>query len=304
MTLNSTTTGRILRTGWVSFFRNGWVSFASIMVTVLALVMIGSVFFLNVLLTNTLTDVEKKVDFTVRFRTDAAQADIDNVIATIKGLPEVKEAKTVTPEEELANFRERHQNNALISNSLDEVGTNPFGTSLLISVKEPTQYVHISRFLEQGNFGAVETWSSRDNALVVERLGQIIAITRQGGIAISLLLIGIAMLIVFNTIRLVIFTAREEIGVMQLVGASRQYIRYPFLVIGALYGLVASLLTMLMFIPVLYAIGPKTEVFFGNINIFTYFVSNFVWILLMFVVVGVALSVASSFIATRRYLKV
>jgi len=304
MTLNSTTTSRILRTGWVSFFRNGWVSFASIMVTVLALVMIGSVFFLNVLLTNTLADVEKKVDFTVRFRTDAAQTDIDSVITTIKGLPEVKEARVVTPEEELANFRERHQNNALISNSLDEVGTNPFGTSLLISAKEPTQYAQIGRFLEQGNFKAVETWSSQNNALVVERLGQIIAITRQGGVAVSLLLIGIAMLIVFNTIRLVIFTAREEIGVMQLVGASRQYIRYPFLVIGALYGLVASLLTMLMFIPVLYAIGPKTEVFFGNINIFSYFVSNFVWILLMFVVVGVALSVASSFIATRRYLKV
>lgn len=304
MNMDSRSVSRILRSGWVSFFRNGWVSFASIMVTVLALVMIGSVFFLNVLLTGTLKDVEKKVDFTVRFRIDAEQTEIASVIDTIKNLPEVKEAREVTPEEELAQFRDRHQNNALISNSLDEVGTNPFGTSLLISAKEPTQYITISRFLEQGNFSAVETWSSRDNALVIERLGQIIALTRQGGAAVSIVLIGIAMLIVFNTIRLVIFTAREEIGVMKLVGASRQYIRYPFMVIGALYGFVASLLTMLLFIPVLYAVGPKTEIFFGNINIFTYFVDNFVWILLMFVGVGVSISVVSSFIATRRYLKV
>lgn len=304
MSIDATTFNRILRSGWVSFFRNGWVSVASIMVTVLALVMIGSVFFLNVLLTTTLKEVEQKVDFTVRFRVDAEPSAVSSVIDTMKNLPEVKEAREVTPEEELANFRERHQNNALISSSLDEVGRNPFGTTLLISANEPTQYVQISRFLEQNNFDAVETWSSRDNALVVQRLGEIISLTRKGGAALSILLIGIAMLIVFNTIRLTIFTAREEIGVMKLVGASRQYIRYPFLVIGALYGFVASLLTMLMFIPVLYAIGPKTEVFFGNINIFTYFVSNFVWILLMFVSVGVVISVASSFIATRRYLKV
>ena len=304
MSMDATTTARILRSGWVSFFRNGWVSFASIMVTVLALVMIGSVFFVNVLLTKTLADVEQKVDFTVQFRVDAEQTEIARVVDTLKGLPEVKEAREVTPEEELARFRERHQNNALISNSLDEVEENPFGAALLISAKDPTQYAAISRFLEQGNFDAVEKWSSSDNALVIERLGLIISVTRQGGAAVSLVLVGIAMLIVFNTIRLVIFTAREEIGVMKLVGASRQYIRYPFLVIGALYGVVASMLTMLIFIPVLYAVGPKTEVFFGNINIFTYFVEQFVLILLMFVGLGVGLSVASSFIATRRYLKV
>jgi len=304
MTMNSTTTSRILRSGWISFFRNGWVSVASIMVTVLALVIIGNIFFLNVLLTRTLADVESKVDFTVSFLVDTEQVEIDRIAATIKNLPEVKEVREVTPEEALARFKEKNKNNATISGSLNEVDKNPFGASLLISTKNPTQYAAISRFLEQGDFKVVEKWTSKDNALVVERLGLIIAVTRQGGAAVSLVLVGIAMLIVFNTIRLAIFTSREEIAVMQLVGASKQYIRYPFLVIGALYGLVASMITMLIFIPVLYAIGPKTEVFFGNINIFTYFVDHFVWILLMFVGTGVALSVASSFIATRRYLKV
>jgi cell division transport system permease protein len=111
-------------------------------------------------------------------------------------------------------------------------------------------------------------------------------------------------MIVFNTIRLAIYIAREEIAVMRLVGASNAYIRGPFVFEGMMYGFVSGIITLLLFYPITLWLGPKTEAFFGNINIFTYYAANFPQVFGTILGAGILLGAISSFLAVRKYLRV
>ncbi|MFC1595277.1 cell division protein FtsX [Patescibacteria group bacterium] len=295
---------RVIKAGFVNFWRNFWVSFATILIMVLALFMIGSIVFSRSLLFSVLEEIESKVDISVYFVLDAEESDIKNIQESIFLLSEVESVEYISKANALAIFEERHRENALLTSSLEELGANPFGASLNIRAHDPSQYETVALFLEQGNFPSIEKVNYRKNKIVIDRLANIINASRDAGVGISLVLSFIAMLVVFNTIRLAIFSSREEIQIEELVGASSWYIRMPFLVEGFLHGLIASIVTMLIFWPLTLWLGPKAQFFFGGFNLYTYYVSNLLQFFFILASVGVVLGALSSFIATRRYLKV
>jgi cell division transport system permease protein len=114
----------------------------------------------------------------------------------------------------------------------------------------------------------------------------------------------ISVLIAFNTIRLTIYIARDEISVMRLVGASTTYIRGPFVVVGIIYGVTAGILTLLLLLPMTYWLAGATEGFFVGFNIFSYYLRHFLEIALIITVSGICIGAFSSFLAVRKYLEV
>src|SRR3989344_1229161 len=96
----------------------------------------------------------------------------------------------------------------------------------------------------------------------------------------------------------------DEIKVMRLVGAGAFYIRAPFMVEGVLYGLIAGIVTLLLFYPLTWWLGGVTGNFFGGVNIFSYYLSNFLYFFLIIIGTGVLLGAVASFLAVRRYLKI
>ena len=90
---------------------------------------------------------------------------------------------------------------------------------------------------------------------------------------------------------------------MRLVGAGNMFIRGPFIFQGVMYGLIAGVLTLFLMYPVLLWLAPATEAFF-QLNIFSYYVSNFVSLFFTVVGVGIVLGALSSILAISRYLKV
>jgi cell division transport system permease protein len=111
-----------------------------------------------------------------------------------------------------------------------------------------------------------------------------------------------SLLITFNTIRLAIYTARDEIGVMNLVGASHWYVRGPFVIAGVLYGVIAGFIVLVSMYPLMLWIGPASERFLGNFNMFSYFTDNFAYLFIVIMGLGIVLGALSSFLAVRRYL--
>jgi cell division transport system permease protein len=103
---------------------------------------------------------------------------------------------------------------------------------------------------------------------------------------------------------LVIYTSRDEIAVMRLVGADQMYVRAPFMVEGVLYGAVAGIVALLLFYPMTYWLGRTTESFFGGINVFSYYITHFPLFFLLMVGSGVVLGGISAFLAVRRYLTI
>jgi len=295
---------RVIKRGVVNFWRNGWVSLATVLVMVLALFVLGALFFSNVLLTSALSRLEEKVDISVYFKTSAPEEDILALKSALGKLQEVKAVEYVSSGQALAAFQERHAENALITQALEELGENPLGASLNVKAKDPRQYEAISRFLEAESFeNIVDKINYRQNQVVIEKLTGILKASRALGLGITLALSAIAILVAFNTIRLAIYTSKDEISIMRLVGASTARVRSPFLVEGVIHGAIASVLTMLAFWPLAAWLGPKADRFFGGPNLLNYYLSNFLAIFLMLLTAGVVLGVISSLIATRRYLK-
>ena len=111
-------------------------------------------------------------------------------------------------------------------------------------------------------------------------------------------------MIVYNTIRLAIFVFRDEIAVMKLVGASNMFIRGPFIVESVLYGISATILTLVAFFPLTLWITKKTVVFFEGMNIHSYYLSHILELAGILLLSGIGLTVISSLLAVRKYLKI
>jgi cell division transport system permease protein len=300
---------RVVRAGFVGFWRNAYVSLASIFVMAVALFVIGATMFIEQLLTSSLSALQSKVDINVYFVPEAPQEEIDAIREAVEALPEVAMVTYLSREEALARYRQLYQNNEIAMQALEELGENPLGATIAIQARETSQYENIARFIEeQRERTAAETpvidhVNYARNKESIDRLTSIIAAVERASFMVMLVLLAAAILISFNTIRLAIYTAREEIGIMRLVGASNTFIRGPFMLQGVMYGVVSGVLALLVFYPVMVWLGPSTEQYF-EINLLTYYVDNFTYFFTTLVGIGVAIGLVSSTLAVARYLRV
>ncbi|MBP9760163.1 MAG: ABC transporter permease [Candidatus Pacebacteria bacterium] len=302
---------RIIKTGFVNFWRNGFVSVSSIVVMTITLFVLGSLFFLNALLDSSLTTLKEKVDVNAYFVIDAPEERILDIQKQLESLPEVARVEYTSRDIALEKFKERHAEDAIELQAIKELGDNPLLASLSIKAKDPSQYGRISTFLETNESTLSKDGASiiakvnfKDNRVAIEKLQQVIQGIEVFGLVLSSALIAISIVIVFNTIRMAIYISREEIAVMRLVGASDAYIRGPFVFEGAMYGVIATLITLVSFYPLAIWLGPATQNFFGNVNLFKYYTQHFGQIFLTLMATGMFLGALSSFLAVKKYLRI
>lgn len=310
--MNGVTIKRIFRTGFLNFWRNGFVSFASVLMMVFTLFIIGLAIFTGVILSTTLQQFRDKADMNVYFTTDAPESAILALQTQVNALPEVASTQYISEQDALANFRELHKNDQLTLQALDQLGTNPLGAVLNVKAKDINSYGAIASFLQ--NQEALQTgapqiidkinYFDQQHQDAVNRLAQITASAKWIGLIIILIFVLVTIAISFNTLRLTIYSSREEIAVMRLVGAGQGYIRAPFLVEGSMYGLIAGIVTMLLFYPLTWWLGRSTASFFGGISVFSYYIEHFAPLFLIIVGSGIVLGLISSYLAVSRYLKI
>ena len=302
---------RVIRTGLLDFSRNGFVSFSSVLIMVETLFILGFMLFVGIILNTTLTQLRDLADINVYFTTDAPEDQILSLQKSLVALPEVQSVDYVSSDEAEQQFRARHQNDQLALQALDELGSNPLGAVLNIKAKDIAQYEAIATFVDQqqsaSTLSGIIDKINYNNEQHRSALENLKSITNSGG-RLGLIIIAIFIITtvttLFNMIRLTIYTSRDEIHVMRLMGAGQLYIRAPFMVEGMLQGLIAGLVTLLLFYPLTWWLGASTANFFGGVNIFSYYLSHFVLFFIIIVGTGVGLGALANFLATRRYIKV
>ncbi len=311
---------RIARTGFINFWRNGFLSFAAIVVITLSLCSFGGLIFASAFARSLLVEVKDKVDINVYFTLTAQESDILALQKDINILPQVASTTYISSDQAMIDFKARWQNNALIMQGLDEIGTNPFPASLNIKAKDPGQYGSIASFLQNKNpvdssgSPIIDKINYAENKIIIDRLNSIIPTVEKSGSIIAIIFAIVAIIVVFNTIRLIIYSARDEISVMKLVGASNTYVRGPFVVSGVMYGVISGIIAL---------IAMATAAYWGDtiilklagvdvasnfqlmVNVFSnYFMKNFGQIFSIIMSAGIILGGLSSYVAARRYLKV
>lgn len=297
---------RIIHSGFNNFWRSPAVSMASVFTLLVTLFVVGGLLLSSAFLDATLKNIQSQVDISVTFMPDAPESEVLALKEALTLLPEVTAVEYLSREQELQSFEERHKDNTLILQSLQEVG-NPFGPRLNIQAADPAQYETIAKFLDnrtggEGSDQLIDTISFKKD--VVDKLLKIMSSTRRVGFALSVVLMVISVLVTINTISLAIYTSREEISVMRLVGAGDLYIRGPFMVEGIMAGLIASVGAMILLYPATIWVRNATTNVYGGINLVSYYVENFGQIFLVVLLSGILLGVIASFIAVRKYVKV
>ena len=299
-----TTLFRIIKSGWQSFVRNYWLSTATVAVMILALFIIAGLALFNVMTQAVVANLEGRVDVSVYFNKDTDEAKILAVRQELVELPEVKSVDYVSQDEALKNFQERHKDNEVLIQSLQELEQNPLEPSLNIKANDASQYEAISNYLSQDRFaGIIDKINFKQNQEIISRLTRLTSNIQTGGFIVSLFLALLAVLVTFNTVRLTMFTWRDEISVMRFVGASNWFIRGPFVVEGVLYGIISAATTLILVFPVLYIFSGKITNFLPEVDLLYFYQSNFWQFLLLLLGIGIVLGGVSSLIAIRRYLK-
>ena len=300
-----TTLSRVIKYGLVGFWRNGWLSTATIAIVFLVLVGFGGLIMFNSLANIVLTDIQDKIDISVYFKMDTQEDRMLELQRSLESLPEVKSVEYISRDKALESFKEKHKDEPTYTQALQAVDTNPLTASLNIKARELKDYETIAGYLNKDNYKEItDKVSYTQNVGAIDRLKQIKSTVQQGGLLLILFISLIAALIIFNTIRLAIYSNREELSVMRLVGASNFFIRGPYMVEGIIYGIAGSIMSVIVVtIGVFYA-SPYAKIFVPDVNGWSYYLSNFFGFMVAQVAFGVGLGVISSYIAVRKYLKI
>ena len=299
---------RILRNAFRNFQRNIWLSIATVMIMTLTLLTISTLYFINILGSEVLRTIEQKVDVSVVFKEDVSDDQLKLLTDDISSRVDVDSVRIVSSEEALTLFRQRHADDPFIEESLRELEDNPLPASMYIVATEPRHYQQIARDLDTDKYMQyIEKINFENSRTVIDRLISVMTSVRNAGFVITIVFSCLVILIMFNTIRLAIYSFREEIDIMRLVGASKWYIQGPFLIEAMFVAILSVVLTIVLLYPALNASSSQIEQFFFSgdeaFSIYDYAVSNWMRVVGLQLGISVLLAVVSSYIAIRRYLR-
>jgi cell division transport system permease protein len=299
--------GRVIKFAVQDFSRNIWLSAATISVLVLTLVSINAILVINVLGRVALDSVQNKIDVSVYFKPDVANERVQTVKTALLSLPEVKDVQFVSAAAALDKFSKSFQGDTGVLASLGEIGANPLGAALVIKARGLDGYPRIMQMLADPAFSSlIDGKDYDDRQLMIRRIQTVSQRIETFGVGASIVFLFIALLIVFNTIRMSIYTHKEEIGIMRLVGASDGFIRGPFYVSSVLWGVISLAVALAITYPAIAFVQPYLQSFFGvdNIDLLSFYNVTFWRIFGAQLFAVILMSVVTTKIATARYLRV
>lgn len=297
---------RIIKFSFQDIFRNVWLSIVTITILILALFSMNMLFTVKLISQNAVTAVKGKINISLYFKSDASEAMILDVRQKVESLADVKDTIFISKSVALDNFRNNNQNNPEILNALKELGKNPLSPSLIITPNDFDNSANLITTLKALDSEAIESRDFSDNSAILEKINFITARINEVGMFLIIIFFLTSLLVVYNAIKVAIYTHRQEIEIMRLVGASNFFIYMPYLFSAFIYALFATAVVVISFYPLLTLLQPYLEVFFTDysVNILTYYVDNFVLIFGGQFLAVFAITLVASLLAARKYAKI
>ncbi len=297
---------RVIKAGFTNFGRNLWLSTAATMVMTITLVIFAILFLLFTLTNYSIKTIQNTVDISVYFKSGLAEDRILTIKSEIEANSKVKQVVYTSASQAFENFKEKHKDDVLITQSINELNENPLPATLNVKAYNLSDYPEISQSLQDAKYqDFIDKVNFEDNRLVIERLNRVLKFIIRSGIGLVVVFSLIAILVIFNTITLTIYNRKEEVEIMRLVGATNWYIRGPFLAESILYALAATIISTLLFLPVFFKVLPKIAMFVNpQVTVFNQNIFNYWFLALMMLVISVTLAVFSTLLAIRKYLKI
>ena len=281
----------------ISIKRNTWMSFASIGTVAVSLFILGMFLIIVMNMNRMASMLESQVQINVYLSDKLKGSEIDDIEDDLNKMQGIESVKYVSREEAIVRLRERLGDQKYLLDALDD--KNPLPNSFEVTVKQPTMVETAAKAIER--FDGVE--SAKYGQDVVEHLFDITRLVRIFGVLLILLLGGATVFIIANTIRLTVFARRREIAIMKYVGATDEFIRWPFVLEGIVLGCIGGLISAFVLRSFYAGVTSKvydTLAFFPLIpqSPFMTYVS------IVIVLLGMAIGAAGAWVSLKRFLKV
>lgn len=297
---------RILKSAINGFKRNGWLSLVAVFIMTQALLIISIFVSINLVIGTSIQTINDRIDVAVFFVETVNESQALALRDKVTTWDGVKDVIYVSPQEALDKFLDDNRNRSAIRDVIS-AEENFLPASLEVKVDDPYIIEQvIERILNSEDANLISETSLRDNQQLIERLRDVGSFIQRTSLLLAGVFVAIALLIIFNTIRITIFTRRDEIEVMKLVGATDWYIRWPFIIEGMFYGVLATALTIIILLIGYFAlIRPMVESYVVSASgnpVFT--VGFLVFLGVMQLVVALGVGGFSSYLATKKHLNV
>ena len=311
------TASRIVKYGASGFKRNIWLSAAATLVATFTLVLLFVTVIASIVLSATADNMREKIDITIFFRPGTDITALNSMASTMRQDPNIKSVEVADSDTEYERFFEETKANGdkellltLDDENMKEIMLNNMQATMRVKVKDSNNLDSIKytvstdeEFVENLDNSKAPTYSTNDQA--ISTITSWANIAKNGGLILSALFLVISVLVIFNTIRMAIFSRREEIYMEKLVGADNNFIRGPFLVEAIMSGVLAGILASGIGYAVYRTLGPKLADYDIDISIVSG-VLDTNWVIAVFaaiIALGAVIGFISARLAVRKYLK-
>lgn len=264
-------------------------------------------FISNSALTSTIKNVTDKIDISIYLSDTVTSDQVNNLQNRLRQNPDVASVRYVSKADALAEWRKQHTNDQKLLQATSETD-NPLPASFAVRAKDPKKLDSITNFVTEPGVAklldAKEPISySGKNKTTIDRIVSFSSFFKKSGLIISAIFVIVSILIIFNTIRMAIFTRKDEIEIMKLVGATKWFIRGPFLFEAAFYGIIAALIGVALSYILLFAGGPRIQGYIDLGTAIGFFQNSPVLVIGTAMCIGILIGVTSSLLALSRYLR-
>ena len=294
---------RVIKFSFQDIGRNIWLSLVTIIILILALFTVNMLLVVKVIGDTAVGAIKDKIDINLFLKSESTEEQIFSLKAKTANLDEVKEVFYISKQEALENFRKSHVNNPEILESLREIGNNPLTPNLVIRPNNLDQFDNLINKINTFDDEIIESRNFTNYKVMLNKINSITEKVGKAGMFLAFIFLFITILVVYNSVRVAIYTHRREITIMRLVGASKWFIQMPFLLSGVIYAFVGVATVMALFYPFLTLLQPYLETFFVgyNVNLIEYFYNQaYIIFGLQFVAITL-INIIASLLAVRKY---
>ncbi|TWP08375.1 ABC transporter permease [TM7 phylum sp. oral taxon 350] len=301
---------RMVNYGIRNITRNLWLTLAAVAIMVITLAVILSTVLVSVASSDTIKLISDKVGASIYIKADVSEKDRKEMQDKLSSLDNVKSVEFISAKQAKEDFAKRNSNNSERLKALYEA-TDRFPATFRIILEDIKDFKSLDNFVKtdetykKNRSEQDPSFEDKSNSNTVEKIGRTINVVQKAGFALAIVSICLAILIVFNTIRMAIFNRRDEIEMMKLIGASRSFIRGPFIVEAIVYGMISALVSTIAVAIGTLSIRDKLSNYGIGMDRVSQLLTVYIGLVLLFMLlIGAVIGMISSFLATKKHLKI
>lgn len=295
---------RSFKEGFSIFLNETSLTIVNIMTTIMVSLILWLTVFSFYFLNQLNNFLQERLDFSIYFKSNVSRQEIEKIQKIISNFPGVNEVQLITQEMALEKLKKDAKANPVIERALLELKTNPLVDYLIVRAKSSEIYPKISEYLQKSPYSdKIEYLTYFENQKIIQKAIKFSNILKIINLGLIIIVLTFSVLIIFNTIYISVHSLKDEIEILQLLGASNTFIRGPFF----FYTLFFSIFSYIISLGVLIFFLEKTKNFWplvlSNFLPHYFILENFLQINAIIFFIIITINLLSTLLSLQKHLK-